>query len=259
MTNFKAIVLDLDGTLLNDDGEISVKTKSVLQNEKMNGAKIILATGRPVNMTTEIHKELDLDTPMICLNGGVVYDRLLNQVISYEALAREEIEDVYNIVSTEANLVLYHTALANYQMKNELNSKIDDYFPIETFGCVPMVDEPILKISAYIDDVKRNETIKRLNGNYQIADWPDNFEVTKKFVTKWHGLQFVLNHLNISSSETVAFGDGSNDISMIKHVGFGVAMGNAILKLKAVADFVTLTNDEDGICQVLNNSQLISH
>ncbi|MCD8500913.1 MAG: HAD hydrolase family protein [Bacillaceae bacterium] len=83
----------------------------------MNGAKIILATGRPVNMTTEIHKELDLDTPMICLNGGVVYDRLLNQVISYEALAKEEIEDVYNIVSTEANLVLYHTALANYQMK----------------------------------------------------------------------------------------------------------------------------------------------
>ncbi|QOY38235.1 Cof-type HAD-IIB family hydrolase [Anaerobacillus isosaccharinicus] len=258
MTNFKAIVLDLDGTLLNGDGKILAKTKLALQKEMENGTKIILATGRPVNMTLEFHKELGLETPMICLNGAVVFDRLNGKVISYEALKKQEIAHIYKLVSNEAKLVLFHTAHANFQMKNELELNVEDYYPIEPLGSVPSEDEQILKISAYMHDRKRYEAIMALEDDYQIAEWPDNIEITKMYITKWHSLQFVLEQLNISSSETIAFGDGANDIAMIKNVGLGVAMGNAIPKLIEVCHFVTTTNEEEGIYQFLNKNLIDS-
>lgn len=258
MTIFQAIVLDLDGTLLNDEGKISNKTKEFLLNENKKGTAIILATGRSINMTVEFHKELDLKTPLICLNGAVIYDRHKEQVLSYFSLHQQEVEFIKKLVFDHSKLLLMHTSHSNYQIKNDTGIKIEDYHPIERIGLVPPDAEPILKVSAYMSDrTTAMQALNQLIPHFEIADWNDCLEVTKKSVTKWKTLQFVLNKLQINPKDAVAFGDGPNDYEMIKNVGVGVAMRNAIPALKEVSDFVTMSHTEDGITYFIENSTKI--
>ncbi|MFN7252602.1 MAG: Cof-type HAD-IIB family hydrolase [Anaerobacillus sp.] len=257
MSRLKAIVLDLDGTLLNNDSKISAQTKRFLLEQKQQGTRIILATGRPLNMTTKFHKELALDTPIICLNGALVYDCHQDRVIYHVPLRNYEVDHAHKTVCNEAELLLYHTSHANFQMKNISGLKVEDEYPIEKLGCIPEASATILKISVYIKNQKKLErTLNELSRDFELAIWENNFEITKKSVTKWHSLQVVLKQLEINPTDVIAFGDGTNDFEMIKNVGIGVAMANAIPSLKVVANFITLSNDDDGIIHFIKNYQL---
>lgn len=253
MSNYKAIILDIDGTLVNSNGEISGKTKEWLFAEKDRGVQIVLATGRPVHMTIPVHEELELDTPMISLNGAVTYDRLREVVIKKEAFSDFELSFLHSVVEQPSSILVYHSAMSNYQVKNELDIEVEDYFPILDANRMPN-DETIIKLSTYFTERQRVEdVISRLSEHFAIADWKNSLEITRQSVTKWHGIKGVLAGLGLDAKDAVAFGDGPNDIEMIKNVGTGVAMGNAILPLKKVADYQTTTNDEDGVVTFLRS------
>lgn len=116
-----------------------------------------------------------------------------------------------------------------------------------------------MKISAYIHERSfANQTIHQLSPHFEIADWNDCLEITRKSVTKWGSLQLVLRELQINPKDVVAFGDGPNDYEMIKNVGVGVAMGNAIASLKEVSDYVTMSHTEEGIPFFIENSTKIT-
>ena len=133
-----------------------------------------------------------------------------------------------------------------------IESKIQENWPVEKPDVVPGEDEKVLKMRV----IFRNEEIarkmlKKFPANLEIADRGDRFEVTNQFVTKWHTLKEVLDDYGISDKEVIAFGDGSNDIEMIKNVGAGVAMENAIPSVKKVAKYMTSSHEEDGIYKFL--------
>lgn len=153
MTKYKAIVLDLDGTLLNTNETISNRNKEFIFEQKEQGVKVILATGRPINMTLPYHEELKLNTPIISLNGAVVYDRLEHKVLNHSSLSPLEVDTVYQLVSSDARLMISHTSKANYQMINIIGKHITENWPIEKEGVKPGDYEPVLKLSVHFKDV----------------------------------------------------------------------------------------------------------
>ncbi|OIJ18403.1 hypothetical protein BKP45_12580 [Anaerobacillus alkalidiazotrophicus] len=263
MLNVKAIVLDLDGTLLKKDDTISSRNKEFLMEQKKQGIKIILATGRPINMTLKYHEELQLDTPLICLNGAVIFDRLKENILEQSVISPVEATMVFDTVSDHyAKVMISHTSKANYEMINLIGDKITNHGPIEPKGIYPNKYEPLLKLSVHFQNVaSASYAYTKLLSHFEIANWGDSFEITKKSITKWHALQNVLSSFQILPQEVVAFGDGPNDIEMLKNVGCGVAMENGRFMVKKVAKYVTLDHENDGIteffCRQLTKSTLI--
>ncbi|RXI98373.1 HAD family hydrolase [Anaerobacillus alkaliphilus] len=250
MTNYKAIVLDLDGTLLKKDETISSQNKEFLLEQKEQGVKVILATGRPINMTLQYHQELQLDTPIISLNGAVIFDRQEQKVVQQSIITPKEVEHAFEKVSDSAQVMISHTSKANYQMINLVGNYITENWPVEPTGAVPAPYEPILKLSVHFKDVSSaSDALALLLARFEIANWGDSFEMTKKSVTKWHALQTVLHYFQILPEEVVAFGDGPNDVEMLKNVGTGVAMENGRFMAKKVAKYITTHHDQDGVAE----------
>ncbi len=248
MTNYKAIVLDLDGTLLKKDETISKRNKEFLLEQKEQGIKVILATGRPISMTLPYHEELELDTPIISLNGAVVFDRHEAKVVEQSLLSSQEVNNVYQMVLDDALVMISHTSKANYQMINRVGNYLTENWPVKPKGVVPGHYEPILKLSVHFKNVSTaSNALANLLSSFEIANWGDSLEMTKKSVTKWHGLQTVLNYLQILPQEVIAFGDGPNDVEMLKNVGIGVAMENGRFMAKKVARYMTTHHEEDGV------------
>ncbi len=249
MTNYKAIVLDLDGTLLKKDETISHRNKEFLMKQKKQGVKIILATGRPIRMSLKYHEELELDTPLICLNGAVIYDRLQDKVLDQSIINPFDIIEIYQISSTHnATVMISHTSKASYQVINNIGNQVEGNFLVEPIGVIPKRYEPILKLSVYFPNVSSASfALAKLLSKFEISNWGDSFEITNQSISKWSALKTVLNHFQLLPQEVVAFGDGPNDIEMLKNVGIGVAMENGRFMAKKVAKYITLDNENDGI------------
>lgn len=250
MENYKAIVLDLDGTLLKRDETISTRNKEFLLEQKERGVKIILATGRPIMMALKYHEELQLDTPLICLNGAVIYDRLQQMVLHQSMIRNSDVYEVYNVVSNDANVLISHTPKSNYQIINTIGNDLLEQYPIKRVNVFPNFYEPILKLSVHFKNVSSaSYALAKLLSSFEIANWGDSFEITKKSVTKWYGLKKVLKHYHYLPQEVIAFGDGPNDVEMLKNVGVGVAMENGRFMAKKVAKYLTLNHENDGVAE----------
>ncbi|MDQ0157177.1 HAD family hydrolase [Robertmurraya andreesenii] len=253
MLKVKAIVLDLDGTLLNRDGTISKYIKECLFNMMEDGVKVFLATGRPVSTTVSIHQELELDTPLTCLNGALVYDRLTNRVLDYSPISSSLVSTVKSVVINSAIAMVCQTYRANYQIINLIGKEIERNWPVEEPKVFPIEDEPVLKIKIHFKDCETAQCIyHQLGPVLKVSNWGSWFEVTARCVSKWKSIQKQLKYFNIAKSEVVAFGDGMNDIELLKNAGVGVAMANALPIVKKNANCITLSNEDDGIVFFLN-------
>ncbi|MFV8829214.1 Cof-type HAD-IIB family hydrolase [Alkalihalobacterium sp. APHAB7] len=258
MPDVKAIVLDLDGTLLDKSGVVSRRNKDYLLEQKEQGVKIILATGRPINMTVAIHEQLQLNTPMICLNGAVVYDREIQQVVNDEPMGNHLVDEVYDKVTDHAELIISHTSKYNYQVHSKQGNSLFDMWGLANEDVCK--DEPILKIMVDFESPRiARDLASQINPQLQIINWGDSVEITKKPVTKWHSLKRILDEYGIDPKETAAFGDGPNDVEMLRNVGIGVAMGNGLIEVKRATKFVTTSHEEDGVTEFLYHYQNKSH
>ena len=250
MPDLKAIVLDLDGTLLNKSGVVSKRNKDYLLEQKEKGVKIILATGRPINMTVAIHEQLQLNTPMICLNGAVVYDRVIQQVVNDEPIGNHLVDEVYDKVTDHAELIISHTSKYNYQVHSKQGNSLFDMWGLANEDVDK--DEPILKVMVdFESQTVALDLADQINPQLQIINWGASVEITKKPVTKWHSLKRILDQYGIAPQETAAFGDGPNDIEMLRNVGIGVAMGNGLSEVKSATKFITASHEEDGVTEFL--------
>ncbi|MGC6768538.1 Cof-type HAD-IIB family hydrolase [Enterococcus sp. LJL128] len=270
----KAIVLDIDGTLLNDQKEISEKTKNALINAQKQGIKVILASGRPTTGMEKHVKELQMDQYdgfIVSFNGACVVDCRTQEVLFNQALAVEDskailehlksfnvkpmidkedylyVNDVFdnivNLPTGEFNIIEYESRGGNFKLceKEDLAAFVD--FPLNKIliaGDPDYLKENYQKI--------QEPFIDRLNAMFTA---PVYFEFTDKGIDKAKALDTVLPKFDIHSSEIISFGDGHNDQSIIEYAGVGVAMANAVDALKAAADEITLSNNEDGIAVML--------
>ncbi|ERJ12899.1 Cof-type HAD-IIB family hydrolase [Haloplasma contractile] len=258
---YKLIALDIDGTLLTTDHKISELTRRTITEVSDTGIPVVICTGRAIQGVEPIIDELNLDLPFITYNGAMILMGKSKELLFEQKLSKEDAIDIYQLGQHyDTTIILWNH---NKLYVNKLNERATKYGkaantePIVIQDIVEVVKDGATKLLWY-DDVK---TISKFESSVlnQIGD-TINYHTSKPFylefvdyrASKALALKRLGQKLNIKQHEMIAVGDGFNDLSMIKYAGLGVAMGNASRVIKEAADYVTYSNDQDGIAQVIN-------
>lgn len=274
--DLKAIVLDLDGTLLNSKKIVSPGTKQKLIEAQEKGIKVILASGRPTPAMMQIAEELELDKYegyVVSYNGSSVYDAKTKEFVFQQLISEELSKDILNHVGqydvvpmvviedciyvTDAFFDIDYPLPAGYKMVVEYESRMAPFKVTEVDDFNVVVDRPLNKIllAGRPDYLAKNwEALSApfLGQATSVFSTPFYFEFTDVGVDKAYALHEFLPKLGIKPENVIAFGDGQNDRSIIEYAGVGVAMANAVPEILKLADKVTKSNDEDGIVEMLN-------
>ncbi|HAX72831.1 MAG TPA: Cof-type HAD-IIB family hydrolase [Firmicutes bacterium] len=261
--SYKMIVLDLDGTLMSSKNEILPKTKEALFKAQEAGVMIVLASGRPTYGMLKAAKDLRLDEYpgyTLSYNGGriiavqtdeLIYDKSLTPEICHELydLAREMNVNIMAyedeaIITEDDDQYIQKEAFINNMPLNRVE-KFKDRVDFNSVKCL-CTAEP-----EYLAEVELKFK-ERLGDRLSVMrSMPFFLEIMPQNINKAYSLQKLLDHVGLDKSQLIACGDGYNDLPMIEFAGLGVAMANAVDEVKAKANYITLSNDEDGIAHVI--------
>ena len=250
---YKLLVLDVDGTLLNDEREISKRTLAALLKVQQMGVRIVLASGRPTYGLMPLAKTLELGYNgcqiIKAQNGEILFERRINpEMLPYlEKKARKNGFAIFTyhddtlITDSPDNEYIKNEALLNNLKiirEDEFSTAID-FAPCK---CMLVSD----KEKALIGLEQHWE--KRLAGTLDaFRSEPYFLEVVPCGVNKANTLGALLEHLGVTREEVIAVGDGVCDVTMLQLAGMGVAMGHSQDSVKVCADYVTASNEEDGV------------
>lgn len=259
--NMRAVFIDMDGTLLKASNNISRRNMEAIYRLIDQGVMVFLATGRHYEVTAPYHKEIGLQTPMICLNGAAIHEAETGRATQIKTVRLNE-ERFHHLTAESPCNVMIHTAAGLYC--KETNEEIDYWTQV---GQIPPQYIGDLRLATYQDvlkySVRTGSPSPELSALFKteagVIDWNDGFELVAPDVSKWAAIKSLLNELGISPNEVTAIGDGPNDIEMLRHAGTGVAMGNAGDKVKAAADFVTGHHENDGLAKYIERYLLKSY
>lgn len=263
MSKKHIIALDLDGTLLKDDKTISERTKRVLMKAQEEGHIVCIATGRPYRASIQYYQELALKTPIVNFNGAFIH---------------HPTDSSFGYHHTPLDITIAKTIIETceaFQVQNIMVEIIDDYYLryydkvfIETFtlGQNPLdygnllallnEDPTTLLIHPKKDqvhklfDLLKDAHAEVIHQRVWQAPW-NIIEIVRAGLNKAVGLQKISKFYGIPKERIIAFGDEENDLEMLDYAGIGVAMDNSIKTVKNIANFVTKSNEEDGIALFL--------
>lgn len=234
----KLIALDMDGTLFNDDRQISIGNREAIKEVQDRGIFVVLSTGRSIMTCGEHADSLELTSYLVTVNGSEIWDE-----------KRDLVER--NIVKSE--FIQWMWELSQRHKTRFWAISTDKMWFDEMPGDIQ--DREWLKFGFDIDDDDVREIIlKELQekGEFELSNSSlKNIEVNPIGINKANGLKIVCRKLGIDMENVMAVGDSLNDMAMIKEAGIGVAMGNAQEVLKEAADWVTATNNEDGVAKAI--------
>lgn len=263
--NEKVLVLDIDGTLTNSRKEITPSTREAIQDIMRKGHKVILASGRPTPGMRRYEQELELEKYggyLLSYNGGRVVECRSGEIVYQRTLPLMIVPGLYGFAKRNGcGLITYlgSTVISAFEPDEyiTLEARINGLpvKPVEHF--VDFVDFEIHKCLMTADSDRAALFEKELQEKYGdlvsiYRSEPFFIEIMPRNVNKASSLERMLEAIGQRRENTICCGDGFNDISMIKYAGMGVAMGNAQPEVKAAADYITATNDEDGLVQVIN-------
>lgn len=267
----QAIFFDLDGTLLSTNNSMSTETINLVSALKNDGHKIFLATGRQYYGSIPFHQQLGLDTPLITLNGGAIYqpDGTLLHSTPLDTTFVETIllDNQFKNLTKMSNFETPNLSVLTARNK-DMDSFLHAQMPaglLPNFGYTTHHASayPILKnavnLYSFIDTPKEESFLEYLQTalpetiDYRLANNGGLFaEFFPAHINKATGIEWVLNHLALDNYSTMAFGDGINDIEMLTHVNHGVAMVNGENAVLQIANDVTSrTNADSGIADYL--------
>ncbi|SHK21258.1 Cof-type HAD-IIB family hydrolase [Hespellia stercorisuis] len=264
--NYQIIVLDLDGTLTNSRKEITAPTEKALMEIQQNGKRVVLASGRPINGIVNLADQLDLhkyNGYILSFNGGRITNCTTGEIIYNRAVPAETIPTVYDIIHEYPGLDILSYSddeiISGIQINEytELESRINHM----NIRCVDNFKEyvnfPVNKLLVTGDPAIIKLAMaalkKRFHSYLNIYNSSDFFiEVMPSKIDKAYSLQKLLSSIGLTADEMICCGDGYNDVTMLEYAGLGVAMENANSDIKESADFVTKSNDDDGILHVIN-------
>lgn len=287
---YKLAVIDLDGTMLNQYGVVTEKTKEAIKKAQELGIEVVIASGRPIDSIKTIAKEIKSEKYFISGNGAIIYDIVKNEIIYENTLKKQKVLDIikiceensiyYNIYtekeivakSLQCNVLYYYKENANKEEKDKTHINIVE----NVYDYILNKDEKIVKITvcdnnqAIFNSIMRK--LKELNdievlevshmsrkmikqGTEEIPIEYFYTEISAKNVDKWNAIEFLREKMNIKVEKIIAIGDNINDKKMIENAGLGVAMGQSHPEVKRVAKQVTASNLEDGVAQFLQNMQ----
>lgn len=259
----KLIALDLDGTTLNNDGKISPQTKTTINQAVKAGCVVSLVTGRPNRISENFYDELNLNTPMINFNGnlGILphqqwpreYQYTIDKEIVMELLEKSQ-ELGLSLIAVEGRNLF----LANHGLKSGFGFFPSTLKTNQILSQQSLKDNPISitvevkpELKAGLIDFVKNQ----FGDQVEVSPWGGPHpivEIATKGVHKSTGLKFLADYYGILQRDIIAFGDESNDTTMMAFAGTGVAMKNANSQIKELADDVTeYTNENDGVARYL--------
>lgn len=261
---YKLLVLDLDGTLTNSQKAITEHTRNTLIEAQKRGLKIVLASGRPTYGVAPLANALELNKYegyILSYNGGEIIDWKTNEVMYKNVLDPEVLPYLYQcakdnnfaIVTYENEYVLTEHPDDEYVLKEALLNvmkikKVDNFLKAihHPIGKCLIVGEPTRL--AVLEKEMYNHLKDRMG---VFRSEPYFLELVPKGIDKAQSLAVLLKEIGMTKDEMIAVGDGFNDLSMIKYAGLGVAMANAQPVVRENADYITLSNDEDGVAAIV--------
>lgn len=263
--SIKLVAVDLDGTLLTSQNQVSAENKQAIQKAKEQGVKVVLVTGRPLKGMLHILKECNLleeGDIGLTYNGGLVQWTHSGETLRQIALPKEDVLDVYALseqLELPCNFIdldtvyeprypagkasLYPSIMKALPSKPIDVNDLPETFPINKIVMSWHAEELDEKIPLIPDLYHEKYTIFKSRKNL--------LEILPKSVDKGKGLILLSEVLGISVDKMMAIGDQENDLAMVQQAGFGVAMGNATQIVKDAAQFITKTNDEHGVAYAI--------
>ena len=261
---YKAIFIDIDGTLRDDNKKISKRTKEAIKNIVDLGILVVICSGRPYKTTIEISKEVSASNIIISSNGAFGYDYKIKKCFYKNKMQKQACIKLYNLAKKyDANFIM-NTEIGRFKLK-ETDNKEDKILnePIESFlekidvmQCL-IQDKDFEKIKSLKKEIEQIEGIGIKNQSKALVDKNHKpkevtyYDVADINTSKGNGVKMVCKSLNIDLKDTISIGDDYNDVSMFETTGFSIAMGNANEEVKKKAKYVTLTNNEEGVALAL--------
>ncbi|GIN84119.1 haloacid dehalogenase [Heyndrickxia sporothermodurans] len=262
---YKMLVLNIDGTLLNDNGRLNKVTKESIEFAVAKGIKVTLVTSRNFSSATRVAKELHLDTCLVTHQGAfVASDR--DKPILVKRINEEVTHDLVRFLEAfhcQIKLVHERYTIAN---KKDLPSNLMGKFIIQTSNrftysetyvdslVEKLIETPVSppKIEIIFENnTDLNDAKKAIHQMFHEVNCIENdyniLEIVPQGISKLKGVLYLCDRLNIQREEVVMIGSGMDDLALIEWAGLGVAMGNASMALKRSADWITRSNNENGV------------
>lgn len=285
---YKLATIDLDGTMLNQYGVVTQKTKEAIERAQQMGIEVVIASGRPIDSIKTIAKEIKSEKYFISGNGAIIYDVANDEIIYENTLKKQKVLDIikiceensiyYNIYtereilakSLQYNVLYYNKENLNKEEKDKTHINIMD----DVYNYILNRNEKILKITVCdntqsifnsimrklkeIDDIEVLEVshMSRKMIRQGTEEVPIEYfytEISAKNVDKWNAIEVLKEKLKISKEEIIAIGDNMNDEKMIENAGLGIAMGQSSPHIKEIANKITESNFNDGVANILNS------
>lgn len=279
---YKLIAIDLDGTLLNSYGEVSLKNKEAIQYALSKGVEVVLASGRDPKTMENISNELGIKKYLIAGNGASVYDIKQEKNI-YENFLRidkalqiikicKENSIFFSVYTTEGiiteglkyNIKVFNNENSHKPNKKRTNIEIvtDIYEYVEekqpNILKIIICDENKIIFNNIIEKMKNIRDVEVLDVEHMskkiIRIGTEEYEVeyfytevTNKDANKWPAIKFLIDKLNIKQEEVICIGDNMNDLKMVEKAGLGIVMKGSALEKINIADYVTEDNNSDGV------------
>ena len=265
----KLLVLDIDGTLVNNNKEITPRTKDALFRAMEAGHSVMIASGRPTPGVQRYVDELRLAEYggyTLTYNGARVQDCRTGREMYEKRLPNKLLRPIYEyaeehdlgIITYEKDMSLDPQVLSGRRLDDWLlwEARINQ---LSVGVCEEFLDyvnydiyKVLLTADPEVSEKHMKELQKRFGDSANVMRSEAFFiEVTARHIDKARTLARVIGPIGITQTNTICCGDAFNDISMVKYAGVGVAMGNAKPEVKEVADYITASNEEDGIAQVV--------
>lgn len=266
---YKLLVLDLDGTLTNSKKEITRHTKETLIKAQEAGLKVVLASGRPTYGVAPLANELELqkyEGYILAYNGGEIIDWKTRELMYEKQLDSDLLPYLYRCAKEN------DFAIVTYENEYVLTEKPDDEYVLKEALLNVM---KIKKVDNFLEAVKHpitkclivgepsrlalleKEMYEKLKDRMGVfRSEPYFLELVPKGIDKAQSLSVLLEEIGMTKNEMIAIGDGFNDLSMIQYAGLGIAMENAQDVVKQAADFITLSNEEDGVAYAVEKFYL---
>ncbi|MGE6257023.1 Cof-type HAD-IIB family hydrolase [Heyndrickxia sporothermodurans] len=239
LSKYRLLALDLDGTTLLNSKEISINTYAAIQKAMDKGIIVIFTTGRGVSNTEEYWKRLRLDSPMVLLNGAEIWKKP-GELLERHFIQSELFKKLH-MIALSTNSSYWGYSVEGIMRKSDWTDE--------------MYEQNWMKFGI------RNHQVSVIQEIYEtIADWDgleitqsesNNLEISVSGITKEYGIKRVCSLLGIELDEVMAIGDSWNDFLMLQSVGLAVAMGNAKDDIKKIANWITDTNEEDGVAKAI--------
>jgi len=259
----KLIAIDLDGTLLSHDNRVSDRAKAAIWELESLGTKVVIATGRPLRSAKAILEDVRLTELAILFNGAGIYSLDQQKFLHSFSLTEQTIQDVLQHICKD-----FPEVLTGYESETSWGvdpiryEEIKDYLKTQNYAAPKVGDiakltknQSVMKLHFRHSTIDAISLSKSLENLPVYMTWHENIllEVMAENVNKKAAVAKIATDLGIAQSETAAFGDAHNDMQMLSWVGYSVAMDNGDPEVKAMADFVTSSNLDDGVAEVLES------